>query len=120
VNRILLTAIDVVQADLQADGAPRHTGPDFGKASPMGLLVIVLLLLGTVFLIRSMNTQLKKVPKSFDRENPASDQTADEGTLGAGDQASETNAGASENGTGTDRSPHEPDNRASGPGDEPG
>ncbi|EUA29837.1 hypothetical protein I553_4090 [Mycobacterium xenopi 4042] len=54
-----------------ADDAPRHTGPDFGKASPMGLLVIVLLLLATVFLIRSMNRQLKKVPESFDRDNPS-------------------------------------------------
>jgi len=103
VNRILLTAIDVVQAD----DAPRNTGPDFGKASPLGLLVIVLLLLGTVFLIRSMNRQLKKVPESFDRENPGPDQAADEGTLGAGDQASES---ASENDARTDRngSPHEP------------
>src|SRR5579884_3684795 len=73
-----------VLADLQADQAPRHTGPDFGKASPMGLLVIVLLLLATVFLIRSMNRQLKKVPESFDPEHPEPDQAADEGTLPGG------------------------------------
>ncbi|BBY05319.1 hypothetical protein [Mycobacterium noviomagense] len=70
----------VVLTDFQADGAPRRTGPDFGKASPMGLLVIVLLLLATVFLIRSMNRQLKKVPESFDPEHPEPDQAADEGT----------------------------------------
>jgi F0F1-type ATP synthase assembly protein I len=50
---------------------PRNTGPEFGKASPFGLLVIVLLLLGTVALVWSMNRQLKKVPKSFDGEDPA-------------------------------------------------
>lgn len=43
-SEVWLSAITVL-----ADDAPRHTGPDFGKASPMGLLVIVLLLLATVF-----------------------------------------------------------------------
>ncbi|HEX7322801.1 MAG TPA: hypothetical protein VF299_07685 [Mycobacterium sp.] len=55
----------IAWADL-ADGTPHNTGPDFGKASPFGLLVIVLLLLGTTFLVWSMNRQLKKIPKSFD------------------------------------------------------
>ena len=32
---------------LLADDAPRDTGPDFGKASPFGLVVIVILLIGT-------------------------------------------------------------------------
>lgn len=63
-----------------AEGTPRNTGPDFGKASPFGLLVIVLLVIATLFLLRSMNRQLKKVPKSFDRDNPELDQAADEGT----------------------------------------
>ncbi|WP_343600764.1 hypothetical protein [Mycobacterium sp.] len=81
-NRILLVAIDVV-ADLHADEAPRNTGPDFGKASPFGLLVIVLLLIGTFLLVRSMNRQLKKVPESFDRPSPEPDQApADDGAIG--------------------------------------
>ncbi|BCO34725.1 hypothetical protein BMW24_012250 [Mycobacterium heckeshornense] len=75
-SEVWLSAITVL-----ADDAPRHTGPDFGKASPMGLLVIVLLLLATVFLIRSMNRQLKKVPESFDRNDAEPDRAADEGTL---------------------------------------
>ncbi|HEU4362718.1 MAG TPA: hypothetical protein VFR27_14620 [Mycobacterium sp.] len=73
-------------AGLLADGAPHNSGPDFGKASPFGLLVIVLLLLGTFLLVWSMNRQLKKVPASFDRDNPEPDQAADEGTVGAVDQ----------------------------------
>ncbi|GBE64563.1 hypothetical protein MFM001_10250 [Mycobacterium sp. MFM001] len=72
-NQLLLT--------LLADDAPRNTGPDFGKASPFGLLVIVLLLIGTFFLVRSMNRQLKKVPESFDPQHPEPDQAADEGTV---------------------------------------
>ncbi len=71
-NHFLLTVI--------ADGTPHNHGPDFGKASPVGLLVIVLLVIATVFLVRSMNKQLKKVPKSFDREHPEPDQAADDGT----------------------------------------
>lgn len=72
-NQLLLT--------LLADEAPRNSGPDFGKASPFGLLVIVLLLIGTFLLVRSMNRQLKKVPESFDPAHPEPDQAADEGTV---------------------------------------
>lgn len=71
-NRVLLTVI--------ADGGTRNHGPDFGKASPLGLLIVVLLVVATVFLVRSMNRQLKKVPESFDPQHPEADQAADEGT----------------------------------------
>lgn len=50
--------------------APRDTGPDFGKASPFGLVIIVLLLIGTFALVWSMNRHLRKLPKSFDRSEP--------------------------------------------------
>jgi hypothetical protein len=65
-------------AGLLADQAPKDTGPDFGKASPFGLLIIVLLLIGTFLLVRSMNRHLKKLPQSFDRkaagDGPAGDE----------------------------------------------
>ena len=67
-------------AGLLADDAPHNTGPDFGKASPVGLLIVVLLLIGTILLVRSMNRHLRKLPESFDRDNPEPDQAADEGT----------------------------------------
>jgi hypothetical protein len=92
VNHVLLAAIDVL-----ADDGPRRTGPDFGKASPLGLLIVVLLLLGTFLLIRSMNRHLKKLPDSFDRDNPGPDQAVDEGTV-------EVDKPADRNGTA-----HEPD-----------
>lgn len=53
-----------------------NRGPDYGKASPVGLLIVVLLLLGVFALIRSMNRHLKKVPASFEpqqEDEPAAD-----------------------------------------------
>jgi hypothetical protein len=75
-----VTGLFLAVSVLADGGTPHHTGPDFGKASPFGLLVIVLLVIATVFLVRSMNKQLRKVPKSFDRDHPEPDQAADEGT----------------------------------------
>jgi hypothetical protein len=73
VNDTLMLAIGLL-----ADDAPRNTGPDFGKASPFGLVIVVLLLIGTFLLVRSMNRHLKKLPTSFDRKDPDPDQTADD------------------------------------------
>ena len=39
---------------------------DVGKAGPIGLLLIVLLLIAAVFLVKSMSRHLKRVPASFD------------------------------------------------------
>jgi hypothetical protein len=39
---------------------------DVGKAGPIGLLLIVLLLIATAFLVKSMGRHLKRVPRSFD------------------------------------------------------
>lgn len=61
-NDLLITAVTVL-----AD-PPKNTGPDFGKASPIGLLVVVILLIGVFVLVWSMNRHLKKLPKSFDGE----------------------------------------------------
>ncbi|ALG84032.1 hypothetical protein [Gordonia phthalatica] len=69
-------------------------GPEFGKASPVGLLIILLLLVAVFLLIRSMNKQLKKLPESFDTENPGPDQAFDEGTdrVDGGPSSTEANA----------------------------
>jgi hypothetical protein len=63
----------VMIAGLLADEAPRDTGPDFGKASPFGLLIVVLLLIGTFLLVRSMNRRLKNLPESFEPEQSPDD-----------------------------------------------
>jgi hypothetical protein len=67
-------------AGLLAQDQPRDTGPEFGKASPFGLLVLVLLLIGTFLLVWSMNRHLRKLPKSFEPQNPDPDPTAESPT----------------------------------------
>jgi hypothetical protein len=39
---------------------------DVGKAGPLGLLLIVLLLIAVALLVRSMSRHLKRLPRSFD------------------------------------------------------
>lgn len=55
-------------------------GAEFGKASPIGIPVVLLLLIATVLLVWNMNSRIKRLPKSFDEDNPEPDQLADEGT----------------------------------------
>ena len=57
-------AVVVTQAQPPAPGSDR--GEEFGKTSPIALVVILLLALATVVLIRSMNKRLRNVPASFD------------------------------------------------------
>jgi hypothetical protein len=42
---------------------------DTGKAGPLGLLLIVLLLIAVALLVRSMTRHLKRLPPSFERED---------------------------------------------------
>lgn len=79
-----MTDVVLAVAGVLAD-APRDTGPDFGKASPVGLVLVVILLICTFALVWSMNRHLKKLPESFDREHPEPDQAFDEGTVGSSD-----------------------------------
>ena len=41
-------------------------GPEWGKAAPVALLIVVLLGLCVVFLVRSMNKHVKGLPASFE------------------------------------------------------
>jgi hypothetical protein len=50
----------------QEEAPPPGKGPEFGKASPIGLVVILLLAVATVFLIRSMTKRIRRLPASFD------------------------------------------------------
>lgn len=62
------TAVFLAQAGA---GNPGGQGEDFGKSSPMGLLVVILFGIAVVFLIRSMTRHLKKLPTTFDEERAA-------------------------------------------------
>ena len=89
---LLTTAVSVL-----AD-PPKNSGPDFGKASPLGLLVVVLLLIGVFILVWSMNKHLKKLPKTFDGE-PADGEAEPTAAEPTADSQSDADTG---------RSPSEP------------
>jgi hypothetical protein len=74
----------LVATELLAQDEPRETGPDFGKASPFGLLIVAALLVAVFLLVWSMNRHLKRLPESFDPEHPEPDQAVDEGTVDLG------------------------------------
>ncbi|MGP4056823.1 hypothetical protein ACTWP6_18715 [Mycobacterium sp. 4D054] len=63
-NDVLTLGLELLTV-AQEDG-PRQTGPDFGKASPFGLIIVILLLIAVFGLVWSMNRHLRKLPKSFD------------------------------------------------------
>ncbi|BBX15182.1 hypothetical protein CRI77_10085 [Mycolicibacterium duvalii] len=69
---VLTTGLEFVTVVLAQD-EPRQTGPEFGKASPFGLIVLVLLLIATFALVWSMNRHLRKLPKSFDTDTDTDD-----------------------------------------------
>lgn len=53
-------------------------GPDFGKASPVALLLLLVLFVAVGFLIRSMTKHLKKVPASFEKSEDTPDADGDD------------------------------------------
>jgi len=65
-----LGAVPVAQAGLlvlaQDPAPPPGKGDEFGKASPVGLVVILLLGLVTILLVRSMTKRIKRLPASFE------------------------------------------------------
>jgi hypothetical protein len=58
-----MTAVTVLAA--AGDQLPE----DVGKSGPLGLMLIVLLLIATALLVKSMSRHLKRVPRSFDPED---------------------------------------------------
>ena len=41
-----------------------------GLAGPTGLVIILLLIIGTIFLIRNMNARLRRLPERFEHQPP--------------------------------------------------
>jgi len=80
---------------------PKNTGPDFGKASPFGLLIVVILMICVFALVWSMNRHLKKLPESFDAEPAQDAETADNPVSATTDDGAGTERDAT-------RPPHEP------------
>jgi hypothetical protein len=48
---------------------PGGQGEDFGKAAPLGLVVLLLFFLAVALLVRSMNKHLRRVPESFEHDS---------------------------------------------------
>lgn len=53
---------------VQEPQVPPGQGPEFGKASPVALVVVLLLFVATMLLIRSMTKRIKRLPASFEPE----------------------------------------------------
>lgn len=62
------TALVVAQPPTSND--PGGQKDDFGKSSPLGLLLLVLFFIAVFFLVRSMNKHLRNLPASFDDPAP--------------------------------------------------
>lgn len=55
---------------------PGGRGADFGKSSPLGLLILILFIIAVAFLARSMTKHLKRVPASFEPEEKGAEGSA--------------------------------------------
>ncbi|WP_145742744.1 hypothetical protein [Saccharopolyspora dendranthemae] len=47
---------------------PGGQGEDFGKSSPLGLVLLIVFAISVVLLVRSMTKHLKKLPVVFDED----------------------------------------------------
>ena len=70
--RVALAAPPTPGVPSPANPPGSERGEEFGKTSPIALVVILLLGLATVLLIRSMNKRLRNVPASFGDDAPSS------------------------------------------------
>ncbi|HEY0639053.1 MAG TPA: hypothetical protein VGD67_15490 [Pseudonocardiaceae bacterium] len=64
------TTAGVVAQQQPAPDDPGGRGEDFGKSSPVGLVVLIAFVIAVVLLVRSMNKHLRRVPESFDPPEP--------------------------------------------------
>ena len=58
--------VAIVGVPTQNPTPPPGQGEEFGKASPIALVVILLLGLATFLLVRNMTKRIKRLPQSFD------------------------------------------------------
>jgi hypothetical protein len=81
---------------------PGGQGEDFGKSSPVGLLLLILFGIAVAFLIRSMTKHLKKLPTTFD------EQRAEEAAPRRARRAAERAAAAAADDAGGERGESDP------------
>jgi hypothetical protein len=68
----LTAGLTVLAADQQ-----EQLPEDVGKAGPIGLLLIIVLLIAVLLLVKSMSRHLKRIPPSFDPADRAPDTPAE-------------------------------------------
>lgn len=73
-----------------AENPPPAQGPEFGGSSPIGLAVTLCLGVALIFLIRSMNKHLRKVPKSFEKLEEQGGATESERSTAASESEART------------------------------
>lgn len=56
---------------LAQDSGPGVQDDTFGKSTPLGLFLVLVLLIAVVFLARSLSKQLRRVPARFDEQRAA-------------------------------------------------
>jgi hypothetical protein len=59
-----------VAVPVQNPTPPPGQGEEFGKASPVALVVILALAVATIVLIRGMSKRIRRLPASFDAQEP--------------------------------------------------
>jgi hypothetical protein len=89
-----MIAVLAVQPLLGQDPPTPAQGPEFGGSSPIGLVVTLFMLIALVFLIRSMNKHLRKVPPTFDPVEPDEHGESGEGADEAGTAPTGSGGGA--------------------------
>jgi len=79
-----MTTVALVAQPTPTPSDPGGHGEDFGKSSPVGLVVLILFFIAVYFLVRSMNKHLRRVPESFDPPpaEQAGDRRTDDETAG--------------------------------------
>jgi hypothetical protein len=88
--------IAVVAQPTQPENEDGGRGADFGKSSPVGLLVLLLFFIAVAFLVRSMTKHLKRVPASFDKpEDASAESEPTESPADSADSASDSAADSS-------------------------
>ncbi|GAA5124464.1 hypothetical protein [Pseudonocardia adelaidensis] len=73
----------VIAVPAQNPAPPPGQGEEFGKASPVALVVILTLALVTILLIRGMSKRIRRLPGSFektDEEQKGDKEKADGGS----------------------------------------
>ncbi|GGN11637.1 hypothetical protein GCM10011609_59680 [Lentzea pudingi] len=82
-------ALVAVQPSNTNDGNDKGgQGEDFGKSSPVGLVLLIVFFIAVFFLVKSMNKHIKGLPASFDEPAEAPAKEASAGSSEASKDAS--------------------------------